>query len=66
MDNDIPHPHTKARSSKTIRMIFLKLSDIVPNNITVTNLHYKNLKFLMFFYAFDALKNFVNCCWNNS
>ena len=34
-----PHPHSMARSSKTICTIFLKLSDIVPNNITVTNLH---------------------------
>ena len=37
--NPYPHPHTKARSSKTISTIFLKLSDIVPNNIKVTNLH---------------------------
>ena len=38
------HPHTKARSSKTIRTIFQKLSDFVSNNITVTNLHF----FLLF------------------
>ena len=44
-----PHPHTKARSSKTIRRIFLKLSYIVLNNITVTNLH---LIFVLTVHAF--------------
>ena len=39
----IPHPYTKARSSKSISTICLKLSDIVPNYLTVTN--------LIFFYA---------------
>ena len=38
-----PHPHTKARSSKAIRSIFLEVSDIVPNNITVTNLNFFKL-----------------------
>ena len=47
----VPHPchhHTKARSSKIIRTIFLKPSDIVPNNITVTNLHLKKIFFSFF------------------
>ena len=35
-----PHPHTMARSSKTIRTIFMKLSEIVLNNIGVRNSHY--------------------------
>ena len=35
----VPHPHIKASSTKTIGIIFLKLSDILPDNITVTNLH---------------------------
>ena len=33
------HTHTKAHCSKTVRTIFLKLSDIVPNTITDTSLH---------------------------
>ena len=38
------NPHTKACSSKTILTLFLKLTDIVPSNITVTNLQFKKSK----------------------
>ena len=41
--------HTLVHISKTTLMIFLKLWDIVPNNIRVTNLHYqKNMTFWCF------------------
>ena len=33
------YAHTLAHSSKTTGTIFMKLWDIVPNNIRVTNLH---------------------------
>ena len=39
----------KVHSSKNIRAVFLKLSDIVQNNTMVTNLHYIFFTFLMFF-----------------
>ena len=45
-----PQPFTKARSSKTILSIFLKLSDIVPDDIMVMNLHQ------FFFLTFDAFR----------
>ena len=45
------YAHTLAHSSKTTDTIFMKLWDIVPNSIRVTNLHLKNIHFCCFCWA---------------